>query len=313
LSSNWKRLQKSLKSSKTLETSSKPITHGTSIPLKRKQSNGQLPPKTTHNGLKRPRLTPKPSIPTSKPRKMGILSSKPLRTPSASITTSQQPPSATLALFAEDHDLNPADVAAAYSIPPTSISIPTSTAPPEVPNSGLNTTVQIGKYVALDCEMVGTGPPPSTDSQLARVSLVNYHGVQIYDSYVAPTIRVTDYRTHVSGITEELLKAARPFKSVRRDVEALLENRILVGHAIKNDLEALQLKHPPRDIRDTSRYAEFRKLSRGRTPALKRLAKELLGVEIQGGEHSSLEDARATMLLFRREKDGFEREVSKRY
>lgn len=180
-------------------------------------------------------------------------------------------------------------------------------------NQGLHPSHKPGKYLALDCEMVGTGPPPASDNVLARVSIVNYHGEQIYDSYVqaVPGVEVTDYRTFVSGIRPEHMRpdVARPFAEVQKEVAHLLEGKVLVGHALKNDLDVLLLSHPKRDIRDTARHAPFRKTSMGRAPALRKLAKELLGMEIQGGEHSSVEDARATMLLFRLEKDAFEKEV----
>ena len=161
--------------------------------------------------------------------------------------------------------------------------------------------------------MVGVGPPPHDISALARVSIVNYHGVQVYDSYVLPKEPVTDFRTYVSGITPHSLKRARTFEQVQRDVAELFNGAILVGHAIQNDLDALLLGHPRRDIRDTSKYPKFRAFSAGKTPGLKKLAKEVLGVEIQGGMHSSIEDARATMLLYRREKDGFEKEHARKY
>ncbi|KAF2728974.1 hypothetical protein EJ04DRAFT_516271 [Polyplosphaeria fusca] len=72
--------------------------------------------------------------------------------------------------------------------------------------------------------MVGTGPEPDRDSALARVSLVNFHGHQIYDSYVQVRVPVTDYRTHVSGIHPRHLSKsfARPFKEVQADVKVLL-------------------------------------------------------------------------------------------
>jgi RNA exonuclease 4 len=76
--------------------------------------------------------------------------------------------------------------------------------------------------------------------------------------------------------------------TVQADVALLLEGRILVGHAVRNDLDALKLAHPRRDTRDTAGYRGFRKISAGRTPGLKRLAKEVLGMDIQGGEHSSV-------------------------
>ena len=51
----------------------------------------------------------------------------------------------------------------------------------------------------MDCEMVGVGFG-GKDSILARVSIVNHFGHCIYDKYVKPREKVTDYRTAVSGI-----------------------------------------------------------------------------------------------------------------
>lgn len=47
--------------------------------------------------------------------------------------------------------------------------------------------------------MVGVGEK-GRESMLARVSLVNQHGACIYDEFVKPREKVTDYRTFVSGI-----------------------------------------------------------------------------------------------------------------
>lgn len=59
--------------------------------------------------------------------------------------------------------------------------------------------------MALDCEMVGVGPM-GVESTLARVSIVNYHGVTVLDRFVRPREKVTDYRTWVSGVREEDLR-----------------------------------------------------------------------------------------------------------
>lgn len=47
--------------------------------------------------------------------------------------------------------------------------------------------------------MVGVGHG-GKDSVLARVSIVNHFGHCIYDKFVKPREKVTDYRTAVSGI-----------------------------------------------------------------------------------------------------------------
>ncbi|KAK2839213.1 hypothetical protein FQN49_006359, partial [Arthroderma sp. PD_2] len=144
-------------------------------------------------------------------------------------------------------------------------------------NIGLSPGIEVGKYVAIDCEMVGVGPNPDKDSALARVSIVNYNGDQVYDSYVRPKEMVTDWRSPISGILPKHMVEARSLETVQRDVAKLLDDRILVGHAVRNDLDALLLSHSKRDIRDTSRHPPYRKFAGGGSPKLKVLASELLG------------------------------------
>ncbi|KAI4093993.1 MAG: hypothetical protein LQ348_005664 [Seirophora lacunosa] len=301
LSSNWKKLQATLESEKVQAP-------------KRKATDDVLRPQ--RNGVvKRVKATRKPSSKAARQSQhagsgsMGAVAS--YQKPAAAYEKPAAP-SASLALWAEDNDISAKDLAAAYGTSSSSLSLPDFKQEDKI-NEGLLTATDAGKYIAIDCEMVGVGPTPDSESVIARVSLVNYHGHQLYDSFVQPKETVTDYRTWVSGITPQLLQKARTFETVQADVARLLDGRILIGHSIKNDLEALLLGHPKRDIRDTSRHPAYRKFAGGKTPGLKKLAKLVLGVDIQGGEHSSIEDARATMLLFRREKDGFEREHQKRY
>ena len=64
--------------------------------------------------------------------------------------------------------------------------------------------------------------------------------------------------------------------------------------------------HPRRLTRDTSKYRPFRAISRGKTPGLKRLVKHFLSIDIQNGEHDSVEDARAAMLLYQSVKPEWE-------
>ena len=172
---------------------------------------------------------------------------------------------------------------------------------------------KLGKYVAIDCEMVGVGPD-GIDSALARVSIVNYNGAVLLDCHVKPQEKVTDYRTHVSGIEAHHLESdeALTFKEAQYKTEAIIRNRILVGHAVYNDLQALILSHPALLIRDTSRYKPFRKLAKGRTPGLKMLVKEILGINIQSGSHSSIEDARFTIQLYKSVKGEWEKSFGAR-
>ena len=136
------------------------------------------------------------------------------------------------------------------------------------------------KALALDCEMVGVNHG-GKDSILARASIVNQFGHCIYDKYVKPTDKVTDYRTEVSGIRPQDIKDGEDFKKVKKEISDMLKGRILVGHSIKHDLKVLYLDHPKKMIRDTSSYKPFRVSFGNRTPSLKNLTARMLGVTVQ--------------------------------
>lgn len=167
-----------------------------------------------------------------------------------------------------------------------------------------------GNYLAIDCEMVGVGDKGS-ESVLARVSIVNFHGATIMDRFVRPQEKVTDYRTWVSGVRPRDLKGAPSFSEVQGEVAALIKGKVLVGHAIQNDLKALLLSHPKPLTRDTATFQPLRDLAKTKYPSLKKLAKLVLGIDIQleGESHSSVEDARATMAVFRSQKSKWDEEL----
>ncbi|KAL2331389.1 hypothetical protein Fmac_018970 [Flemingia macrophylla] len=163
--------------------------------------------------------------------------------------------------------------------------------------------------LAMDCEMVGVGQ--GNKSALGRVTLVNKWGNVVYDEFVRPMERVVDFRTKISGIRPRDLRKAKDFWSAQKKVAELINGRILVGHALNNDLKALLLSHPRKDIRDTSEYQPFLKSSNRR--ALRHLAAEHLGVNIQTGEHCPIEDACAAMLLYQRNKKEWEKSIKDQF
>uniref|UniRef100_A0A8C8T8V8 Interferon stimulated exonuclease gene 20-like 2 n=1 Tax=Peromyscus maniculatus bairdii TaxID=230844 RepID=A0A8C8T8V8_PERMB len=160
-----------------------------------------------------------------------------------------------------------------------------------------------GKMVALDCEMVGTGPKGRVSS-LARCSIVNYNGDVLYDEYVRPPCHIVDYRTRWSGIRKSHMVNATPFKIARSQILKILSGKVVVGHAIHNDYKALQYFHPKSLTRDTSQIPLLNRKAgcpENVTLSLKHLTKKLLSRDIQAGQsgHSSVEDAQATMELYK--------------
>lgn len=162
------------------------------------------------------------------------------------------------------------------------------------------------KYVAMDCEMVGNGYL-GRKSSVARVTLVGWNGNVILDEFVKQSVPVTDYRTFVSGITETDIEAATlTLDECRARVEELLQGKILVGHALKNDLKALNIAHPWYMTRDTAKYEPFMQTRFDDgilwPRKLKELAKLKLqrDIQIDGQPHSAFEDAMAALDLYKK-------------
>jgi RNA exonuclease 4 len=176
------------------------------------------------------------------------------------------------------------------------------------------------RYVALDCEMVGVGAD-GRKSALARASAVDWNGKVLLDAFVRVPERVTDFRTRVSGVRPNDIKptnaAALDHEECRRTVGALLVGKVLVGHALKNDLGVLLLGHPREDVRDTARYKPFMRATgrsggKLRPRKLRDLVYEKLGrrIQVEGEAHCSVDDAQASMDLFKCVRGPWEKELS---
>jgi len=130
---------------------------------------------------------------------------------------------------------------------------------------------------------------------------------------VKPDREVTDYRTFVSGITKEHLETAMTLEESRVKVMEHLNGKILVGHALKNDLKALGVHHPWQQTRDTAKYESFMQVRFDDgvlwPRKLRDLVHEKLHREIQvpGQSHSPYEDAMAALDLYKLVRTKFER------
>ena len=179
--------------------------------------------------------------------------------------------------------------------------------------------------MSIDCEMVGVGEG-GYRSALARVVMINWSGAVVMDAYVRPSEPVTDYRTFVSGIHPQDLEqdGVMDLETCRAKVWDLLKGKILVGHGLENDLEALGITHHWFLTRDTSKWEPFMKMRPFHPqPAahhlyhhqtisepsqqvlcprkLKELCQEKLNRKIQvfGQAHDPLEDAMAALDLYK--------------
>ena len=97
------------------------------------------------------------------------------------------------------------------------------------------------KVFALDCEMVNT----SRGKEVARVTLLNFHGESCYETLVKPPATIVDYKTKYSGITEAMLEGVTTtLADVQKSLLGQISSKdIIVGHGLDNDLRCLHLEH----------------------------------------------------------------------
>ena len=149
-------------------------------------------------------------------------------------------------------------------------------------------TLDLTTAVAVDCEMVQLA---GGKLALAQVCAVDYSESTLLNERVAPPSAVKDYLTRYSGLRPGDLDDAPPFESVQAKVKTLLDGRVLVGHSVSNDLKYLRLKHPAALTVDTAALDWG-----GREVGLANLAREVLGVDIQGATHCPEEDALLSLI-----------------
>ncbi len=184
--------------------------------------------------------------------------------------------------------------------------------------------------VGLDCEMVGGGRH-GMKSLLARCSVVtldhipvqaisgsnsqpgsqqnltslNQNLVVLYDKYVIPKEKITDYRTEWSGITKSTYSKNNnnnnnssipivSFQKCQNEITQLFasisnKNVMVVGHALENDFDVLEITHPISLIRDTAFFVPYMRQVRTKlySRKLSVLSSEELGIDIQQSSSSS--------------------------
>ncbi|KAF5385505.1 hypothetical protein D9757_005353 [Collybiopsis confluens] len=185
------------------------------------------------------------------------------------------------------------------------------------------------KIYAISCINVGVGPGGTT-SMLCRIAIVDVRGNTVLDAYVAPTMKITDYRTATTGIEPTHLSAfpfsssllfdnhrfsienAQRFTDIQQYVASLIKGHILVGHCIWNDLSVLGVPHPAVDTRDVALYQPFKNALRSpnHIVGLQTLSWQLMCRRCQESEQNPLENARAALDLYRSDSKDWENSIS---
>lgn len=118
----------------------------------------------------------------------------------------------------------------------------------EASESRLGARLTCENIYAIDCEMCYT----ARGLEVTRVSVVDIHGNEVYESLVKPDTEILDYNTRWSGLTEGILRSCN--KSLREVQKELLKfinkDTLLIGHSLNSDFKSLKLIH--RKVIDTS-------------------------------------------------------------
>ncbi len=163
--------------------------------------------------------------------------------------------------------------------------------------------------IAIDCEMCETQDPLSgakNPKALCRLSVVNAENPEevLLDTLVKPSWPVSDYRTRINGIgKEDLEKVEFTLRHAQAFMMALCsEETVIVGHAVQNDLAALNMEHYC--VADSS-FLFFAKDSTSASVSLKDLVLSIFKKEMPD-THDSVNDARKALqcVLHWVEKDG---------
>ncbi|KAI0824078.1 hypothetical protein BC628DRAFT_439964 [Trametes gibbosa] len=137
---------------------------------------------------------------------------------------------------------------------------------------------------------------------VARVTLTDYRGTVLLDSYVRPTQPVCDYRTAETGLQPHHLAEAPVFIDVQRQVASIIKDKILVGYALWEFLSVINLSHPAINTRDTALFMSFRRTLNQKPNVvipLQTLVKHFMGRDIGQNGDIPVERARAALDLFR--------------
>ncbi|KAI0005440.1 hypothetical protein BJV74DRAFT_804377 [Russula compacta] len=155
-------------------------------------------------------------------------------------------------------------------------------------------------FMAVSAQIIYTGDTANIPL-LARVSLADYRGNVVLDTFVRPIHQVTNYRTAETGLVAAHLTNAPMFREVQHRVIALIRDKVIVGHNLWQFLSVLYISHPTINTRDVAAFVPFHRGLEcgGATPPLNVLVHRLMGRSMGLGYEHPLENARAALDLYR--------------
>ncbi|PAN40464.1 hypothetical protein PAHAL_7G317400 [Panicum hallii] len=169
----------------------------------------------------------------------------------------------------------------------------------------VSSLVSSSAMLAIDCEMVLCDDGMEA---VVRVCVVDNNLEVKLDILVNPSKAITDYRTHITGVSKKDLEGVTSsLVDVQKSLKRILsKGKILIGQSLYRDLCALKIDYS--QVIDTAYIFKYANLPTTASASLNSLCKSVLGYSVreEGEPHNCLKDAEAAMnLVLAKLKHGF--------
>lgn len=95
------------------------------------------------------------------------------------------------------------------------------------------------QYVVLDLETTGLSPGWNSIIEIGAIKICEGKIIDTYQQLINPGFEIDDFIQRLTGITNDMLVSQPSISDVLPDVEAFIQNSIIVGHNVNFDINFL--------------------------------------------------------------------------
>lgn len=98
--------------------------------------------------------------------------------------------------------------------------------------------------VFIDCEMANFMQADGNQaSQVIALTILTYEGKILFSKYMKPNAQIQDPGTAIHGIRLDEIMTAIPVDKIRNCIERLLKDKVIIGFAVRNDINVKKFRH----------------------------------------------------------------------
>lgn len=165
-------------------------------------------------------------------------------------------------------------------------------------------------YICIDLETTGLNPKTDRIIEIGAVKIENGEQTGTFETFVNPGRQLEERIVDLTGIRDEDLAGAPRIEEVLPELLAFMEEHVLLGHSVLFDYSFLKKAAVNQKLTFERKGVDTLKIARKYLPKLESRSLDFLcgHYGIPHRAHRALEDARATVALYRKLLEGFFRE-----